>query len=187
MAGRLVLTTRTALTLSKTGKLSRGRTTAVAKASTKASTGLATKAKRLKVKKPIFGTGLPVVLDQGDCLLRMRLPIRLTNDNSGRSGTYYNTAAFRKECELQLRHWGLARKPFSQQVEVTVIRVLGPREKQWDSSSILRGNYKEIEDSLVAIGWFYDDSPEWIRFTYQDQLATARSDGPAIILEVRHG
>ncbi|TXI84786.1 MAG: hypothetical protein E6Q40_08805 [Cupriavidus sp.] len=183
MAARLLLTKRAALPLQPRRKLSRSRRISATEPSDLVRQPKATKPP--KPKKPIFGTGLPVVLDQGDCLLRMRLPIRLTNGNDGRGGSFHQTARFRQQCEAQLRAWGLQRRPFSHCVEVTVIRVLGPHERLWDSSSLLRGNYKEIEDSLVALGWFYDDSPEWICITRPDQLATARSDGPAIILEIR--
>ena len=69
-------------------------------------------------------------------------------------------------------------------VTVTVTRILGKGERLWDSSSILRGNYKEIEDALVAIGWFVDDSTEYIHTTDGRQDDTRRNKGPAIELEI---
>lgn len=69
-------------------------------------------------------------------------------------------------------------------MSVTVIRVLGERQRLWDSSSGLRGNYKEIEDSLVAAGWFHDDGPEWIEETRFRQDAGHRHVGPATIVVV---
>lgn len=65
------------------------------------------------------------------------------------------------------------------------IRILGPRDRKWDTSSVLRGNYKEIEDALVAIGWFPNDTPQWITETIPDQDDTQRDQGPAIVIEVR--
>ena len=78
---------------------------------------------------------------------------------------------------------GLRRKPFAGPVEVHVTRILGPRQALWDTSSIGRGNWKEIEDSMVACGWFVDDSPKWITETRFFQDKTRRTQGPAI--EVR--
>lgn len=187
MAGRLQLKRREALLLKRAGIATRGRQPLKRTRQEARAVGESKpiKTKAAKIHKPIFQPGEPKFLDQGDCMLRVQLPIRLTNNNGGRSGTFYNSHAFRKECEIQLKAWGLVRVPFDQQVEVTVIRVLGPRERLWDSSSLLRGNWKEIEDSLVAIGWFHDDNAEWIRRTTPEQLTTARDAGPSIIVEIR--
>lgn len=141
-----------------------------------------------KAKRPEFGPGQPVRLARGDGQLELiRLPIRLTNNNGGRGGSYHASATFRKKCEEHLRAWGLAANPvrFPFPVRVRVIRVLGPHERKWDTSSILRGNYKEIEDALVAIGWFPNDSPQWIGMTLPDQDDSQRDFGPAIVIEVR--
>jgi hypothetical protein len=48
----------------------------------------------------------------------------------------------------------------------------------------LRGNYKEIEDALVACGWFTDDSTDHIALTVGKQDATRRKEGSAIELEI---
>jgi hypothetical protein len=112
------------------------------------------------------------------------LPIKLTNGNTGRGNAWYMSAAFRDKVEKKLRRLGLARQPFQMPVTVTVTRILGRGERLWDSSSILRGNYKEIEDALVAIGWFVNDSPKYIRWTNGRQDDTRRSKGPAIELEI---
>lgn len=141
-----------------------------------------------KTKRPEFGPGQPVLLARGDGQLELiRLPIRLTNKNGGRGGSYHASATFRKKCEERLRAWGLAANPvrFPFPVRVRVVRILGPHERKWDTSSILRGNYKEIEDALVAIGWFPNDSPDWIVETVPDQDDSQRDFGPAIVLEVR--
>jgi len=154
-----------------------------------------TKPTRIKrPRRPWFGPGDPVELPvvSPDALLRIRLPIRLSNNNGGRSGVYFESATFRKKCQEQLTAWGLkwtqapdrARYRFPMPVIARVIRVLGKNERKWDTSSILRGNYKELEDSLVAIGWFPNDSPQWITATHPDQDDTQRQHGPAIMLEI---
>jgi len=112
------------------------------------------------------------------------LPIKLTNGNDGRGKAWFMSAAFRDKVEKKLRGLGLARSPFPVPVTVTVTRILGKAERLWDSSSILRGNYKEIEDALVAIGWFVDDSPKHIAWTNGRQDDTRRDIGSAIELEI---
>ena len=142
------------------------------------------KATRTRLLKP-RPVAKPEILESGYCLLRIRLPIELTNSNSGRSGTYHRSYQFRRQVELQLRAWGLTRRPFEFPVEVTVCRVLGPYQKLWDVSSGLRGNWKEIEDALVAVGWFHDDKPKWISDTRFKQISDDRKNGPSIIIELR--
>lgn len=140
-------------------------------------------------KTEIFGPGLPVTLPgtAQDSLLRVRLPIRMTNNNAGRGYRWHASAKFRADCEGYLRVWGLTRTPFAAPVIVRVTRILGPRERLWDSSSVLRGNWKEIEDSLVAMGWFRDDSPRWITATIAAQVSDRRAEGPAIEIEILQG
>ena len=78
----------------------------------------------------------------------MQLPIELTNGNSGRGGEWFASNSRRKKYEKMIRQLGLVREPFDFPVIVSVVRVLGKKQKLWDSSSVLRGNWKEIEDEL---------------------------------------
>ena len=65
-----------------------------------------------------------------------------------------------------------------------ITRILGKGQRLWDSSSIGRGNWKEIEDALVAIGWFHDDGPKWITETRFFQDAGQRQNGPAVRVRI---
>lgn len=78
----------------------------------------------------------------------------------------------------------LKRDPFEFPVKVTLTRILGPNQRLWDADSVLRGNAKQLIDSLVAIGWFYDDSMKYIVQVVGDQDATQRENGPAVLIEV---
>lgn len=102
-------------------------------------------------------------------LLRQSLELKLTNGNDGRGNAFWKSAKFRKTCEQYLRANQLTRTPFEVPVVVHVTRMYSGRERPWDSSSIGRGNWKEIEDALVAVGWFHDDGPKWITRTVFDQ------------------
>ena len=116
--------------------------------------------------------------------MTVTLPFKLTNGNTGRGNAWFMSAKFRDQAEKKLRQLGLVRNPFPCRVSVTVTRILGKGERLWDSSSVLRGNYKEIEDALVACGWFVDDSTDHIALTVGKQDATRRDKGSAIELEI---
>jgi hypothetical protein len=116
--------------------------------------------------------------------MTIKLPFKLTNGNNGRGNAWYMSASFRKDAERKLRQIGFTRAPFPCRVSVTVTRILGKGERFWDSSSVLRGNYKEIEDALVACGWFTDDSIEHIALTIGKQDGTRRDEGPCVELKI---
>ena len=118
-------------------------------------------------------------------LLDIDLPVELTNDNDGRSHHYRRTAKRRKEYEMLFRTFpAMMSKKFVVPTHNTVTRVLGPGQSLWDSSSIGRGNWKEVEDALVAIGWWPDDGPCHIVTTDFRQDSSRRQCGPAINLQV---
>jgi hypothetical protein len=117
-------------------------------------------------------------------LLHKILPFELTNGNDGRGSKWFSSAKLRKNFEKNLRLLGYERKPFAMPVLVTVTRILGQGQRLWDSSSIGRGNYKELEDALVAIGWFHDDSPKWITETRFYQDASRRDLGSSIEIQI---
>ena len=119
-----------------------------------------------------------------DPLLSVELPITLTNNNDGRSKAWFKSDKERKDFEQLLRLSGHVRKPFDQPVRVTVTRVLGARQRLWDFSSGLRGNYKELEDAMVACGWFHDDGPTWVCGVDFRQDSSRRANGPAVLVEV---
>ena len=113
------------------------------------------------------------------------LPFQLTNGNDGRGSKWFNSAKARKAYESQLRLLGLTRKPFAGPVSVTVERVLGKGERLWDSSSVGRGSYKELEDALVACGFFVDDGPKWIVNTDFRQVVPEVRGGSGIRLTIK--
>ena len=104
-----------------------------------------------------------------ELLLRSILPIELTNGNTGRGHSFWASDKSRKNAEAVIRGSSLVRKPFEFPVTVRVTRMFRKGQRPWDSSSVGRGNWKEIEDALVACGWFADDSYKWIRSTEFDQ------------------
>ena len=119
-------------------------------------------------------------------IIREQLPFALTNGNDGRGSKWFSSAKGRKTYERELRRLDLVpAHPFEFPVIVHVTRILGPKQSLWDSSSIGRGNWKEIEDAMVAVGWFVDDGPKYIKETRFFQCATMRHEGPSILLEIK--
>ena len=112
-------------------------------------------------------------------LERVILPVELTNSNDGRGHAFWRTAKERRDLELILADFR-RKTPYAHPVTVTVTRILGKGQRLWDSSSVLRGNWKEIEDTLVELGWFMDDGPKWIAHTAGFQDVTRRDAGPAV-------
>jgi hypothetical protein len=115
-----------------------------------------------------------------DALLDVTLPIELTNGNDGQGHRWFRTKDVRNAMETSLVALGLRRQPFAEPVRLTVIRILGKGQRGWDVSSIGRGNWKQLEDAMVACGWFVDDGPKWVKGIsfYQDD--TQRAVGPAV-------
>ena len=139
--------------------------------------------RRRKRTKPSFAK-IKTNYPPGVLLHSAILPIGIINDNDGRTKHYGVSKDRRLRYERKLRSLGFAREPFGQQTDVVVTHILGPGQKKLDQSSILRGNYKEIEDALVWLGWWHDDAPPYIRFVLPDQDTTQRDIGPAIRIDV---
>lgn len=117
-------------------------------------------------------------------LIEVTLPIELTNNNQGRGGAWYKTAKVRKQIEERLRLEGMTRQPFEFAVDLHLTRVIGKGQRLWDADSLLRGNSKELIDALVAVGWFVDDGPKYIKTVTADQDANQRDNGPSVIVRV---
>jgi hypothetical protein len=97
----------------------------------------------------------------GEYLVTFELPIVLTNQNQGQGRGWQAKYAEKKQIDKILSVFKLP--VFRVPVGIRVIRVLGKRQKLFDESSVLRGNWKPIEDSLVDHGVFVDDRSKYIR------------------------
>ena len=95
-------------------------------------------------------------------LRSIHIPLKLTNSNTGRGHARYAKANDRADIERLLLSLNLRETPLEFPVALHLTRYLAKGERLWDMDSGLRGNAKELIDSLVAIGWFHDDSPRWI-------------------------
>lgn len=112
------------------------------------------------------------------------MPIELTNGNDGRGSKWFSSAKVRDRLELRLRSLGHVRTPFPFPVVVHVTRILGRRQQLWDASSCGRGNFKELEDSLVVLGWFHDDGPKFIKEVRFFQLIPPERKDPSVVIQI---
>jgi len=122
--------------------------------------------------------------ETGERVISLTLPVELTNGNDGRGSRWFSSKDVRNKIEAMLRKMGFVSTPFRFPVIVHVTRIVGKSQRLWDSSSPGRGNWKEIEDAMVACGWFVDDGPKWIYETRFFQDANRKEEGPAVVVEV---
>lgn len=108
-------------------------------------------------------------------LRKISLPIKLTNNNDGQTRHYGMSANQRIKYEKLIRATFGQQKPINVPVHVLVVRVLGKGQRLWDYSSILRGNWKQIEDAMVACGFLHDDGPEYVNLAVGAQDNTDRT------------
>ena len=74
--------------------------------------------------------------------------------------------------------------PSDKKIGMVITRVLGKGERQWDPDSVLRGNAKQLVDSLVDYGVCSDDSPSFVDFVIGIQDESSRGSGPITKVEI---
>lgn len=110
------------------------------------------------------------------------LPWKLTNRNDGQGRHWSASHISRRNAERMAVCF--KRKPMDCKCTVVVTRILGKGERAWDPSSILRGNWKQLEDALVKAGWWHDDGPQWIEAVVGFQNEMSRATGPATKIDI---
>ena len=68
--------------------------------------------------------------------------------------------------------------PVQQKVGIIFKRVLGKRQRMYDSDSILRGNAKELLDAVVDSGLLFDDNVKHVAWSLGMQDDTRKDQGP---------
>lgn len=142
---------------------------------------------------------------EGSHVATIKLPMKLKNNNQGQghhwSGShkerriaseavaealveYYPTPT--SSMTLRLSEWlsGPHRECEYEKLGLVVWRVLGKRERLWDADSVLRGNYKQVQDALIEAGLAEDDSPAYIEWVLGRQDKERRDEGSCIEIEI---
>ncbi len=121
-------------------------------------------------------------------MLKALLPIRLESKNISRRRHW--AANHKKKQEFINAFWALGLTPRAPapncKQHLTITRVLGKREKLWDTSNGLGGSCSELIDSMKYCGFFVDDSDKYLTVEFK-QDDTRRHEGPAteILLEAK--
>ena len=136
------------------------------------------------------------MIDTSDPLFSITVPKELKNSNNGQSRHWSSSHKDKKEFMVALDnshvvtdtgvklgmesfiHDILGGEPLSQKVGLIVERVLGKRQRLWDSDSVLRGNAKQAIDSVVDFGILTDDSTKFVSWSLGIQDDTCKADGP---------
>ena len=141
---------------------------------------------------------------EGIMIAEIEIPMKLKNNNQGQghhwSGSHkerrtaseavsnalcWPHPATESDKPVKLLEWlsGLER-PSGEKLGIVVWRILGKRERLWDADSVLRGNYKQIQDALIEVGLAEDDSPKYIDWVLGRQEDRMRDQGPKVVIEV---
>jgi hypothetical protein len=129
-------------------------------------------------------------------LFTISLNKELKNGNEGRSKHWSSAHTSKKqwkkvlaeadiECETGLvldvqtfLEEVLGDRPVQQRVGLVFTRVLGKGQRMYDSDSIIRGNAKELLDSIVDIGILSDDNTKYVEWSLGLQDDKRRTEGP---------
>ncbi len=121
-------------------------------------------------------------------MLKALLPIRLESKNISRRRHWAANHKKKQEFIKVLKALGVTARymPPTHKQHLTITRVLGKREKLWDTANGLGGSCVELLDSMVYCGFFVDDSDKYLTVEFK-QDDTRRHEGPAteILLEAK--
>lgn len=134
----------------------------------------------------------------------IEIPMKLKNNNQGQGRHWSGSHKERRtatEAVADARVWTPATKESGvyqrlsdwtraiqfgkdEKLGLVVWRILGKRERLWDADSVLRGNYKQIQDALIEAGLAEDDSPKYIEWVLGRQDDSIRDQGPKVLIDV---
>lgn len=142
-----------------------------------------------------------IMLDTSELLFTIKIAGKLSNNNSGQTKHWSSAHKAKKKWMLALRHATvtlpsegelefnyyeflehvLADEPIAQLVGIEIQRVLGPRERKYDPDSVLRGEAKQLVDSLVGTNLLTDDSCKHILWAVGTQAETRAKESHVLI------
>lgn len=114
--------------------------------------------------------------------IEITLPVNLKSQNTGRGNSWHNTASVRKKYERELCY-DFRREPFANPTAVLYTRICGKGQRAWDNDNLAIA-MKQLQDALVALDWWVDDSAKWIQCIGYRHDDTRRQDGPAVMVSV---
>jgi len=137
-----------------------------------------------------------------DLILKFTIDKQLKNGNQGRSKHWSSAHKDKQEWMQKIRtakildssggHLDIEHiQTIEERVDLIITRHLGKGQRFWDADSVLRGNAKELIDSLVAFKVIPDDNTKHVGWTLGLQSSTARDSqsilaGTTEVTVVRH-
>ena len=139
------------------------------------------------------------MIDTSDILFTVRVNHKLKNNNNGQSKHWSASHSERKKWMKALdtaevetfngdvfgfHEFGthvLSGEPLKQKVGIEVHRVLGPRERHYDPDSVLRGNAKQLIDSLVESNYLLDDNIKCILWALGTQSVERSAESHVLV------
>jgi len=82
-------------------------------------------------------------------MITLEIPIPLTNNNDGQSRHWSKANQHKQTFAKTLAIMRMKATPPERKQRVTITRILGKGQSLWDADSVLRGNAKQLLDSLV--------------------------------------
>jgi hypothetical protein len=117
-------------------------------------------------------------------LLTLVLPIQLKSKNERDRMHWRQQRAMRQSYhDIVTLKYSRNELPPEVKQRVTVTRVMGPRERDFDEQNIGAGTAIELIDALTAAGYWKDDSPRWLETRFV-QARSKTIKGPAVLVEI---
>ena len=139
------------------------------------------------------------MINTDELLFTIKVYHKLKNNNNGQTRHWSSSHSERKKwmkaletaevktavCDVfgfhEFATHVLSGEPLAQRVGIEVHRVLGPRERQWDPDSVLRGTAKQLIDSLVESNYLHDDSTKHILWALGTQSAERSAESHVLV------
>ena len=139
------------------------------------------------------------MIDTSELLFTVKIYHKLKNNNNGQTKHWSSSHSERKKwmkaldtAEVETEAgmvFGfhefathvLAGQPLAQKVGIEVHRVLGPRERHYDPDSVLRGNAKQLIDSLVESNYLTDDNIKCILWALGTQSVERSAESHVLV------
>ncbi len=115
------------------------------------------------------------------------IPFRLYSANYMRRLHWRERGRIKRDAQLAIRQALGVPRPFPGKVRLTVSRCMGYRERPYDTDNLFGGSAKEVIDGLKNLGWFKDDSPQWLEVHMSQIILPDKKMGALIRMEDLEG
>lgn len=94
------------------------------------------------------------------------------------------TFSFVSSKSTRATHGEMRTLPVDAKQRLTITRVLGAKQHEWDTGNMQGGTCVELQDALKHLGLYHDDSPRWLETVCIQDASDRKNAGTRIVLEV---